>query len=91
MAEIFGAGVTHYPALIAPDEDLAFLIHRTLKNDERLLEKLKDPINWPEDMRLEFGEYENFREDIIAPFCVLAYEEHNSSLDRCQRRASQVG
>ena len=119
MAEIFGAGVTHYPALIAPDEDLAFPIHRTLKNDERLPERLKDPMNWPEDVRLEFGDdqglaaaqrhrerlvagfrrvrqeinafnpdfviifgddqYENFREDIITPFCVLAYEEHNSS------------
>ena len=76
-------------------------------------------MNWPEDMRLEFGDdkglaaskrhrerlvagfrkvrqginsfnldfviifgddqYENFREDIIMPFCILAYEEHNSA------------
>ena len=55
MAEILGAGVTHYPPLIAPDEDRAYPLLRTLKNDERLPEKLKDPMNWPEDMRQEFG------------------------------------
>jgi len=38
MAEIFSAGVTHYPALIAPDEDRAYPLLRTLKNDERLPE-----------------------------------------------------
>ena len=48
MAEIFGAGLTHYPALIAPDEDKMYPLLRTLKNDERLPESLKDPMNWPE-------------------------------------------
>jgi len=119
MAEIFGAGLTHYPALIAPDEDKMYPLLRTLKNDERLPESLKDPMNWPEAMRVEFGDddgytaaqkhrerlvagfrkvrqeiqafnpdfivifgddqYENFREDVIAPFCVLAYDEFNCS------------
>ena len=55
MAEIFGAGLTHYPALIAPDEDKMYPLLRTLKNDERLPESLKDPMNWPEAMRVEFG------------------------------------
>ena len=35
MADIFGAGLTHYPALIAPDEDKMYPLLRTLKNDER--------------------------------------------------------
>ena len=35
MAEIFGVGLTHYPALIAPDEDKMYPLLRTLKNDER--------------------------------------------------------
>ena len=56
MAEIFGAGLTHYPALIAPDEDKMYSLLMTLKNDERLPESLKDPMNWPEAMRVEFGD-----------------------------------
>jgi len=48
MAGIFGAGLTHYPALIAPDEGKMYPLLRTLKNDERLPESLKDPMNWPE-------------------------------------------
>ena len=56
MAEIFGAGLTHYPALIAPDEDKMYPLLKTLKNDERLPESLKDPMNWPEAMWVEFGD-----------------------------------
>jgi len=56
MAEIFGAGLTHYPALIAPDEDKMYPLLRTLKNDERLPESLKVPMKWPEAMRVEFGD-----------------------------------
>ena len=36
MAENFGAGVTHYPALNSPDEDLDFPMHRTLASEEHL-------------------------------------------------------
>lgn len=74
MAEILGAGVTHYPPLIAPDEDRAYPLLRTLKNDERLPEKLKDPMNWPEDMRQEFGDDQGLaaaqrhRERLVAGF-----------------------
>ena len=115
MAEILGVGITHYPPLITPDEDRAFPIVRTLERDERVPERMKDPANWPEPMRVQFSEdeglahaiehrerlvngfrkirariqafnpdfiliwgddqYENFREDIIPPFCVLAYQE----------------
>ncbi len=86
-----------------------------LQTDPRIPEHMKDPANWPEPMRLEWGDdegitahkahrarvfsafrkireeidafqpdfilmwgddqYENFKEDIIPPFCVLAYEQ----------------
>lgn len=86
-----------------------------LQSDERIPPHLKDPANWPEPMRQEWGQdegisshkkhrarvfnafrqirkeidafnpdfvliwgddqYENFQEDIIPPFCVLAYEK----------------
>ncbi len=115
MAEILGAGVTHYPALMAPDEQRRFPLHFTLQRDERVPEDLKNPENWPESMRIEYGEdrglasagvhrqrlvegfrrvraeidafnldlvliwgddqYENFKEDIIPPFCLLGYEQ----------------
>jgi len=114
MAEILGAGVTHYPPMLVSDEEKAFPINITLARDERVPEHMKNPANWPEAMRVEYGEdegvasaathrerlvksfrvvndeikafnpdfvlifgddqYENFREDIIPPFCILAYE-----------------
>ena len=115
MGEILGVGVTHYPPLITPDEDRGFPLTRTLRGDNRVPPELKNPSNWPEPMRIEYGEdeglaaaarhrerlvngfrivraeidafkpdfiliwgddqYENFKEDIIPPFCVLAYEQ----------------
>jgi hypothetical protein len=117
MGDILGIGLTHYPPFIAPDEDLAIPLRRTLARDERVPPEMKDPSNWPEAMRLEYGadegltaakqhrerlvagfrklraeidafqpdfvliwgddQYENFKEDIIPPFCILAYEEMN--------------
>ena len=116
MGEILGIGLTHYPGLIAPDEDRAFPLTRLLRSDS-IPTELKNPANWPEAMRVEYGEdegisasrahrerllasfrvqraeldafnpdfvliwgddqYENFKEDIIPPFCILAYDEMN--------------
>jgi hypothetical protein len=115
MAEILGLGLTHYPPLIAPDEDKLIPLKRTLRTNQNLPAEMKNPSNWPEPMRVEYGEdegyasslehrarlvagfrrireeldafnpdfvviwgddqYENFREDIIPPFCVLAYDD----------------
>jgi hypothetical protein len=115
MAEILGLGLTHYPPLIAPDEDKLIPLKRTLRSNDNIPAEMKNPSNWPEPMRVEYGEdegyasslehrarlvagfrrireeldafnpdfvviwgddqYENFREDIIPPFCVLAYED----------------
>jgi len=115
MGEILGAGITHYPPLITPDEDRGFPLTRTLKHNTNVPEEMKIPTNWPEPMRIEYGEdeglksagehrerlvkgfrqirsaiddfnpdliliwgddqYENFKEDIIPPFCVLAYDQ----------------
>ena len=115
MAEILGLGLTHSPSLIRPDEDGESSLKRTLRTNDAVPAEMKNPSNWPEPMRIEYGEdegyasavrlrermvagfrelrkeldafnpdfvviwgddqYENFREDIIPPFCVLAYDE----------------
>jgi hypothetical protein len=117
MAEILGIGATHYPPGLVPDELKPWPLARMLNSDRRIPERMRDPANWPEPMRLEWGDdegitshkahrarvftafrkirqeidafqpdfilmwgddqYENFKEDIIPPFCVLAYEQLN--------------
>ena len=114
MAEILGLGMTHYPPLCGEDANMAGLLRGILK-DPGMPEKLRDPANWPEQMKREYGEdggaaaagrhrdqlvgyfrearrqldafkpdfvvvwgddqYENFKEDLIPPFCVFAYDE----------------
>jgi hypothetical protein len=54
MGQILGLGVTHYPGLYARDEDMANLLRRTLAS-KRIPERAKDPLNWPEAMRNEWG------------------------------------
>jgi len=115
MGEILGVGLTHYPPIITPVEDRGFPLTLALEKNPHIPAEFKDPINWPEGLREEWGEdegmtsakrhrdrliegtlklrreidsfnpdfvliwgddqYENFREDIIPPFCVLAYDE----------------
>lgn len=114
MGEILGLGVTHFPSLIATDENMARTL-RLVLDDPGLEDRYRDPANWPEPMRREYGDdggaasatvhrdalvrhfrdarkrlddfrpdvvviwgddqYENFTEDIIPPFCILAYDE----------------
>lgn len=114
MGDILGIGATHYPPGLVPDAYKPWPLARMLETDPRIPAAMKDPANWPEPMRLEWGDdegitahkahrarvlrafrtireeidafkpdliliwgddqYENFRDDIIPPFCVLAYE-----------------
>lgn len=114
MGEILGIGATHYPPGLVPDEYKPWPLARMLGSDPRIPAPLQDPTNWPESMRVEWGEdegitahkahrarvlrafrtlreeidafqpdfilmwgddqYENFRETIMPPFCVLAYD-----------------
>ena len=123
MGEILGAGITHSPPLITPDEDRGFPLTRTLKHNTNVPEEMKIPTNWPEPMRIEYGEdeglksaaehrerlvkgfrqirsaiddfnpdiiliwgddqYENFKEDIIPPICVLAFDEFEATPYNC--------
>lgn len=113
MGEILGLGLTHFPSLIATDENMARTL-RLVLDDPGLEDRYRDPANWPEPMRREYGDdggtasaaahrdalvshfrdarkrlddfrpdvvviwgddqYENFTEDIIPPFCILAYD-----------------
>ncbi len=115
MGEILGLGATHYPSLMTPDENKGWPLPRILEKHEGVPAEMKIPTNWPEAMRIEYGEdegitaaiahrerlvksfrrlrddieafnpdfvliwgddqYENFKEDIISPFCILAYDE----------------
>ncbi|HZP25806.1 MAG TPA: extradiol ring-cleavage dioxygenase [Dehalococcoidia bacterium] len=113
MGEILGIGMTHYPGLNGPDNNFTAPLRFVLGN-EAVPENLKDPANWPEPMRREWGDdqgttagrqhrealvaelrkvrqaiddfkpdfiivwgddqYENFKDEIIPAFCVLAYD-----------------
>jgi hypothetical protein len=112
MSRFLALGITHYPLLAGTDEHMAGLLRWTLR-DPDIPDQEKDPANWPEPMRAEWGndegrstasehraklldglrrcrtaldefqpdfvvvwgddQYENFREEVIPPFCVLAY------------------
>lgn len=114
MGEVLGIGLSHYPPLSGRDDDMAGLLRKAL-TDPAIPAGEKDPANWPELMRQEWGcdegrsaaaahrsalvagferarqaldefapdvvliwgddQYENFREDIIPPFSVQAYED----------------
>jgi hypothetical protein len=53
MGEILGLGVTHYPGLFAPDDQMAAILERTLKSDQ-VPAALKNPQAWPAAMREEY-------------------------------------
>ena len=55
MAEILGVGITHYPPLSTPDEQMAGILQRTLE-DPSIPPEAKDPRNWPADMRSEWSD-----------------------------------
>lgn len=113
MAELLGIGMPHAPMFQFADHSMANILKRELERD-RVPPELKDPRNWPEGMRQEWGDdeglaaarrhrevvvgglrkaraeldafqpdlvlvfgddqYENFREDVIPPFCVYFFD-----------------
>lgn len=115
MAEILALGITHYPPLTGHDPRMSGILKHMLRHP-RLPPHLRDPANWPEPMRREWGDdegttsarahratllawlrrvraalddfrpdfvliwgddqYENFREDVVPPYCVCAYPSH---------------
>jgi hypothetical protein len=112
--DVLGLGLTHYPLLGGRDDMMAVLLRGTLKDPDIPVAE-KDPANWPDLMRQEWGDdegrstaaghrkalveglarcrerldafapdvlvvwgddqYENFREEVVPPFCVLAYDD----------------
>ena len=54
MAEILGAGITHYPPLTGRDESMSWILKRMLENPH-LPEKLRRSEGWPEAMRKEWS------------------------------------
>ena len=113
MGEVLGIGLTHYPPLAGPDENMANLL-KSIVRQPAFPTELRNPESWPAPMQEEWGadqgttaarrhreklvswfrraraaidafrpdflviwgddQYENFQEDGIPPFCILAYE-----------------
>ena len=126
MGEILGLGMTHYPGLAARDENMTGILRQVLA-DPGLPDADRDPANWPESLRREYGtdqgksaaaahraalvanlrrlrralddfapdvvviwgddQYENFKEDIIPAFCILAYDAADVTPWKRQSRA----
>ncbi len=57
MAELLGLGLSHYPPLSLPDEQMATILRVTLR-DQGIPEGVKDPRVWPEAARAEWGDDE---------------------------------
>lgn len=125
MGEILGIGCTHGPHLAMLDERMADIYFRRNLNSPETPDFWKDPKNWPQGMREEWGDdegvtaarkhraelvkgfrearqaldafkpdfvlifgddqYENFKEDVIPPYCVYALED----VDFTQRRRQE--
>src|SRR5262245_37103100 len=54
MGEILGLGVTHYPALIGKDENMARTLER-IRQDPGLPAQYREPAGWPAPMREQYG------------------------------------
>lgn len=55
MGEILGLGLTHYPPLAVTDEHMPDILRLTL-SDPDIPAAEKDPANWPERMRADWGD-----------------------------------
>ena len=54
MGDILGVGLTHFPGFLGPDENVAYQFFKVLGTD-RVSPQMKDPRNWPEGARTEWG------------------------------------
>ncbi len=54
MGRILGLGMTHYPGLHMLDEDMWVFLRLTLSG-KKVPERVRDPGNWPREMRAEWG------------------------------------
>ena len=54
MAEILGLGLSHYPPLSSPDEQMSWILKKTLQ-DPSIAPEHKDPKHWPTEMQAEWG------------------------------------
>jgi len=54
MSEILGVGCTHRPLMLRPNEDWTFMMRAAL-DDPGMPEEMKNPANWPPQLREELG------------------------------------
>jgi hypothetical protein len=114
MSAILGLGLSHYPPLCLPDEEMSGILRWTMQ-DPSIPASALNSANWPAPMRDEWSDdlgtraaaqhrralvagfervraaldefrpdvvliwgddqYENFREDLIPPFAILAFDD----------------
>lgn len=55
MAQVLGLGLSHFGGFLFPDEDMTSRLKAALKKDS-IPAALKDPANWPDQMRSEWGD-----------------------------------
>src|ERR1044071_9462711 len=55
MAGILGIGLTHFPGLAMVDSEMTHFLRRTLTHGA-VPERFRDPGNWPDAMRQEWGQ-----------------------------------
>ena len=131
MGEILGIGCSHGPHTRLTDETMANAFFRHVLSDDTTPVSVRDPANWPQVMRDEWGEdegiaaarvhrdenlrgyravrtaldafepdfvvmfgddqYENFKEDLLPPFCIYAmdsFDTHNAGWGASELRSA---
>jgi len=79
MGQVMGIGLTHAPHFQFPDENMADLLKFRLRNPDTPA-AMKDPANWPEPMRREWGDDEG----------LAAARAHRAELVRGFREAREA-
>ena len=82
MAEILGVGITHYPPLCLPDEQMSGILRWTLDHPA-IPPDQKDPRAWPEAMRVEWSD------DFGTRAARLHREARVAGLDRVRSRLDE--
>ena len=81
MGEVLGLGISHYPLFSATDRDMSLILADRL-TDTGIAPELKDPKNWPAEMRREWSDDKGEREaSVHRAAMVTGLREARKALD----------
>ena len=81
MADVLALGLTHYPAFLHPDEQMARALRWTL-TDPGIPDDAKNPKSWPAPMKEEYGQDEGHAAAAIhRDRCVTNFRRIRAELD----------